>query len=159
MNVETQPGNYEKIKKKNHRRDLFSQKLWPSFPKMWIGFSKFDKHYDKKVLGILIGDLVSWKCDLVSWECDPVSLKCYLVSRKCDPVSWKEDLVSQKWELFSGIKGHIFRKNETGSHFFGKSVHQLEFLIPYYDKFWETRSHFQETRSLFWDSWKCDPVS
>ena len=158
MNVETQPGNYEKIKKKNHRRDLFSQKLWPSFPKMWIGFSKFDKHYDKKVRNPYRWPsfLKMWTGFLRMW---PSFSKMLPGFPKMWPCFLKEDLVSQKWELFSGVKGHIFRKYETGSHFFGKSVHQLEFLIPYYDKFWETRSHFQETRSLFWISWKCGPVS
>ena len=37
-----------------------------------------------KLLGILIGDPDSQKCDLVYWICDLVYWKCDLVSWKCD---------------------------------------------------------------------------
>ena len=82
-------------------------KIMTQFPENVTWFSKiYDKLYDKKILGILIGNSVSRIFDPISWNVTWFSNK-------------KGPAFSKKWEyLFFRTPGHIFRKL---GHIFWKS--------------------------------------
>ena len=95
------------------------QKVWPGFMmdinylKKMTRFSKiYDKLCDKKVLGILIGDLVSWRCDLFFWK------YIFFGNQALFLGNWVTFFGNQV--TFFGNLGHNFWKP---GHIFDKLVH------------------------------------
>ena len=99
-------------------------KIMTQFPENVTWFSKiYDKLYDKKILGILIGNSVSRIFDPISWNVT-------WFSNKKGPAFSKKDLLSKKMRIsvFQDTRSHI---QETGSH-----------ILEIWLYFLETRSHF-----------------
>ena len=116
------PRNSQKCDQVSQNCDRVSQKYDPVSQNLL-------KLYDRKVLGILIGDLVSQKCDHIFWKYDPVFWIC-------DPGTGfpQKRQFFEKPDHILGKPGHIFGRPVVTGNFYILLTWWVLQILPYHLK-------------------------